>query len=136
MSFRSSPSFAQHIPMAFYVFCVFQSSYHDCKVLYDLPFTHFLDSFLSLLPAYSLHYSYPGSHSLPQICQAHHISSLLCPEHSSPQILSEITFILPSDLCSDSSLLSSLCWRANPRRLSLSTPFCIPLNILYMCFYA
>lgn len=63
MSLRSSPSFAQHIPMAFYVFCVFQSSYRDCKVLYDLPFTHFLDSFLSLLPAYSLHYSYPDSQS-------------------------------------------------------------------------
>lgn len=90
----------------FHLPCVFQRPY-DLKTLYDLPLTLFHDSCLSLLPTCSLHHSYTGHQSLLQICQAYRISSLFCPEHSSSQILSELTLILPSDLCSN--LLSRLC---------------------------
>lgn len=91
-----------------FISCVYSKALIMPQGFICLLLSHLLDSFLSLLHACSLQYSHTGGHSLLQICQAHRISSFPCPEHSSPWILSELTLILPSDLCSNSSLLSSL----------------------------
>lgn len=62
--------------------------------------------------------------------------SLKCAKHIafplSSHILSELALILSSDLCWNSSLLSSLCWRADLRWLSLCSLLYSTSHIIYL----